>query len=57
MTETTRRDAVLRQYAANAVGLKKMLAKAEQTGKKVGGYTAADLRVLVADYERLSVGA
>lgn len=31
-----------------------MLAKAEATGKKVGGYTADHLRVLVADYRKLA---
>ena len=41
-------------YAKNAAGLAKMLAKAETTGKLVGGYTADQLRVLVADYRKLA---
>lgn len=44
-----------RQYRRNAEGLERMLAKAETTGKKVGGYTAADLRTIAADYRTLSV--
>jgi hypothetical protein len=41
-------------YAKNAAGLAKMLAKAEATGKLVGGYTAEQLRVLVTDYRKLA---
>ena len=41
-------------YAKNAAGLAKMLTKAEATGRKVGGYAADQLRVLVADYRKLA---
>lgn len=47
-------DNLRRQYARNAEGLRKMLARAEMTGKRVGGYTAAELRVSVATYEQLA---
>lgn len=43
-------------YARNAAGLRRMLARAEATGRKVGGYTADELRASVADYERLAEG-
>lgn len=42
------------QYAKNAAGLERMLAKAEVTGKKVGGYTAEELRGMIADYRALA---
>jgi hypothetical protein len=42
------------QYRANLVGLKKMLAKAEQTDKKVNGYTIDQLRVIVIKYTELA---
>ena len=45
---------LLRNYAKNAHGLRKMLAKAQKTGKKVGGYTAAELEESVRAYERLA---
>jgi hypothetical protein len=50
-------DNIRRQYAKNAIGLQKLHAKAVQSGKKVNGYTAEQLRVLVADYEHLSVSS
>ena len=46
--------AIRAQYAKNAAGLRKMLAKAEATGRKVNGFTAEVLRDRVATYERLS---
>lgn len=42
------------QYAKNVAGFERMLAKARATGKKVGGYTEAELVVLLADYRKLA---
>lgn len=47
-------DILRRQYAANAVGLRAMLARAERTGQPVNGFSADTLRDRVATYERLS---
>jgi len=51
---SARFDFMLVNYASAARGLARMLVKAEASGKKVGGYTLAELRAGVADYERLS---
>ncbi len=42
------------QYARNLIGLRRLLAKAEATGRKVNGYTVDQLRDLVARFERLA---
>ncbi len=42
------------QYAKNAKSLRAMLAKAEATGRKVGGFTADVLRERAETFERLS---
>ncbi len=42
-------EQVRAQFARNAEGLAKMLARAESTGRKVNGYTADQLRQMVAD--------
>ena len=44
-------------FTRNAAGLAKMLAKAETTGRKVGGYTAEQLRERVAEFARLSTAS
>ena len=44
-------------YAKNALALKGMLLKALASGKTVGGYTAEELAVHVAAYERLASGS
>jgi hypothetical protein len=41
-------------YARNLVGLRGMRDKAVGTGRKVNGYTAAELSERVANFERLS---
>lgn len=41
-------------YAKNVAALERMLVKAEAAGKKVGGYTVQELRVLVQDYRALA---
>jgi hypothetical protein len=38
------------QYARNVEGFETMLARAIKTGKKVGGYTEAQLRAFIAEY-------
>lgn len=42
------------QYARNAQQLRGLLARAESTGRKANGYTAPQLRELVARYEQLA---
>ena len=42
------------QYLANAKGLERMYEKALKTGKKVGGYTADQLKNKVAEYYKLA---
>ena len=39
------------QYEKNAAGLRKMLARAQDTGRKVSGLTAANLAKMIADVE------
>lgn len=41
-----------RQYAENAKVMETMYTKAVQTGKKVNGYTADQLKNMVADYKQ-----
>lgn len=41
-------------YARNVIGIRAMLVKAEETGRKVNGFTADYLREKVAVYERLA---
>ena len=43
-------------YARNVTSLRAMLAKAEETGRTVNGYSAEQLRQNVALYEALSRG-
>jgi len=45
-----------RQYAKNAEGLRRLLARAESTGKKVNGFTAAQLRDRVEVFEAKARG-
>ena len=55
-TDNTAYCAVLRsQYAKNADGLAGMLERAIATGRKVNGYTADQLRDMVARYRRFSM--
>jgi hypothetical protein len=42
------------QYVANAAGLKNMHNKAIETGKKVNGYTEAQLEAMVEKYNTLA---
>lgn len=50
-------DNIRNLYAKNAVGLRAMLTKAEQTGRKVNGFTADFLREKVAIYTALSAAS
>jgi hypothetical protein len=43
-------ERIKEQYAANAKGLQAMYEKALEKGKKVGGYTADQLKQMAADY-------
>lgn len=43
-------------YRRNAEALEKMQCKAEETGRKVGGYTAEQLRDHAVAYRRMSKG-
>ena len=47
-------DRIRQQYADNAAVLKTMYEKAVRTGKKVNGYTAAQLK---EDYQRYEIYA
>jgi hypothetical protein len=47
-------ERIRQQYRDNADGLGKMAAKAENTGKKVNGYTAAQLREHEAEFRRIA---
>lgn len=42
------------QYARNLVGLRRDLERARATGRKVRGYTEAELQALVERFERLA---
>lgn len=44
-------DNLKRQYAENAKVLETMHAKAVKTGKKVNGYTAAQLQTMTEQYK------
>lgn len=46
-------DMIRRQYQSNLQGLAGMLAKAERTGRKVGGFTTEQLRERVAAFTRI----
>lgn len=48
-------DRIKQQYAENTKGLKKMLDKAKISGKKVNGYSADQLQVLVTEFENKSI--
>ncbi len=47
-------DAVKKQYLSNAIGLEKLHKKSVSTGKKVNGYTAAQLQGLVEHYYKMA---
>lgn len=47
-------DALRRQFVKNAESMAEMLAKAESIGRKVGGFSADELRAKLADYRRFS---
>lgn len=47
-------EQIKRQVKANAEGLRKMEARALQTGKKVGGFTADQLSEMAVHYEKLA---
>jgi len=47
-------EAIKKQYASNAETFKIMLEKAENTGKKVNGYTAQQLKESYEKYKKLS---
>ncbi len=47
-------DQLNSQYAANAQQLEKMYEKAVATGKKVNGYTAAQLDKMTGDYYKMA---
>lgn len=44
------------QYARNLEGLRRLLARAEASGRKVNGQTAEQWRAHVARFERLAAG-
>lgn len=44
-------ERIKQQYATNAKGLAKMRDKALAKGKKVNGYTAAELTQMTAEYQ------
>lgn len=50
----TSEENIKKQYAANAAGLKRMYDKAINTGKKVNGFTAEELKEHFLLYEKLS---
>lgn len=45
---------IKKQYAENLKGLKRMLEKAQKTGKKVNGYTEDQLISMVEKYSKLA---
>ena len=47
-------EQITRQYGANAQQLHQMHEKAVQTGKKVNGYTAGQLKVLADRFDDLA---
>lgn len=47
-------EAIKAQYLANAQGLERMYNKAVSTGKKVGGYTAEQLKEKVDQFKKLA---
>jgi len=46
-------EQIKKQYRANLEGLQRMLKRAEDTGKRVNGYTEDELSRLVEKYTRL----
>ena len=48
------KDVLERQYARNAVSLRALFEKAERTGRKVNGYTAAQLLEKAEEFHALS---
>ena len=57
MTNTLTYERIRAQYRRNLAGLQSLLTKAEQSGRKVNGYTVDQLRDSVRDYERLSTAS
>ena len=47
-------EAIKAQYAANAQGMERMYNKAVSTGKKVGGFTADQLKVKIDQFKKLA---
>lgn len=47
-------EAIKAQYAANAQGMERMYNKAVETGKKVGGFTADQLKAKVEEFKTLA---
>ncbi len=47
-------EAIKAQYLANAQGMERMYNKAIETGKKVNGYTAEQLKVKVEEFKALA---
>lgn len=48
-------DSIREQYAKNAKGLRTMADKAQKTGKKVNGYTFAQLDEMAKEYLQRSL--
>jgi len=49
-------EQVRAMHAKNAQGLRAMLEKAENTGQKINGYSAEQLRVMIANTDILAKG-
>lgn len=47
-------EAIKAQYLANAQGMERMYNKAIDTGKKVGGFTAEQLKAKVGEFKALA---
>jgi len=47
-------EAIKAQYLANAQGIERMYNKAVDTGKKVGGFTAEQLKAKVEEFKKLA---
>jgi hypothetical protein len=47
-------EAIKAQYAANAESMERMYNKAIETGKKVNGYTAEQLKAKVEEFKALA---
>ena len=47
-------EAIKAQYLANAQGMERMYNKANATGKKVGGFTAEQLKSKIEEFKTLA---